>query len=100
VKNYILCLKEESDEMNNKGSSFSTLNNVYEQLPFFCCYNSLLDAKHQKDIARYIYCEKTNTQSYPGSYGEQPSIWLEKFFLIEGAMNLRNKKLSEKQKNA
>ena len=79
---------------------FTTLNNIYEQLPFFCCVNHILDEKSQKDIARYIYCIEANTSPYSGSYGEIPVKWIEKHFIIKSTLAMRNKKLMEKNKNA
>ena len=67
VLDYIQLLKKESEEHRGKGNNFSTLNNVYEQLPFFCCNNNILDSYCQKDISRYIYSIDTNTQPYRGS---------------------------------
>ena len=99
IWDYILLLKQESESFRKKGSEFTDLNNVYEQLPFFCCYNNILNQRYQKDIERYIYCEETKTQPYPGSYGDIPKVWIEKYFIIKSALSLRNKKLTE-NKNA
>ena len=78
---------------------FTTFSDIYEQLPFFCCYNHILDENSQKDIAKYIYCNGTNTPPHPGSYGDIPVSWIEKYFLIKMIIEMRNKKLAEK-KNA
>ena len=80
-----------------QGSPFKTLNNIYEHLPFFCCVNHVLDDSCQRDIAKYIFCEDTNTSPYPGSYESIPVLWVEKHFIIKAAVNLRNKILSEKR---
>ena len=100
VWDYIILLKEESETNQNKGSSFTTLNNVFEQLPFFCCFNHVLDEDAQKDIAKYLYCNDTNTPPYSGCYGDTPVSWIEKYFLIKSTLGMRNKKLMEKNKNA
>ena len=93
---YILLLKQESEKLRKKGSEFTDLNNIYEQLPFFCCYDNILDEKYQKDIAKYIYCSETNTPPYLGSYGDIPILWIEKYFIIKSTINIRNKKIAEK----
>lgn len=101
IWNYINLLVEESENRQNKGSSFTTANAIYEQLPFFCCYNKILNEKSQNDISRYIYCIETNTQPFPGSYGDTPVSWKEKYFIIKQTMNLRDKQIMEKaRKNA
>ena len=96
---YIILLKEESENQQRQGSLFTTLNDIYEQLPFFCCYNNILDEDSQKDIAKYLYCNETNTPPYTGSYGETPVSWIEKYFIIKSTLEMRNKKLLEKNKN-
>ena len=97
IWDYIKLLLRESQEHQKEGSSFSDLNNIWEQLPFFMCINHLLDSECQKDINRYIYSKETNTQPYRGAYGDQPSIWIQKYFIIKTAMNLRNEKIIKSQ---
>ena len=96
VWDYITLLQIESRERQKKGSSFTELNNIYEQLPFFSCVNKIIDEKAQKDISRYIYTKDTNTPPYPGSYGDIPHIWEQKYYIIKQAMMLRENKLREK----
>ena len=79
---------------------FSTFYNIYEQLPFFCCYNNIINDDCQKDIAKYIYCDDTKVQAYSGCYGDIPTSWVEKHFIIKSALKMINKKLMEKNKNA
>ena len=97
VWDYIFLLKEESENQQNEGSSFTTLNNIYEQLPFFCCFNNILDENSQKDIAKYLYCKDAHTPPYSGSYGDTPTSWIGKHFIIKSTLGMRNKKLAEKQ---
>jgi|2_EtaG_2_1085320.scaffolds.fasta_scaffold16612_2 hypothetical protein len=99
VWDYILLLQLESEEHQKKGSSFSVLNNIYEQLPFFTCINRIMDEKAQKDISRFIYTRDANTPPYAGSYGDTPHIWVQKYYIIKQAMMLRDNKLREKAKN-
>lgn len=82
-----------------KGNSFNYISDIYEQLPFFCCYNKLVDSECQKDIAKYIYCKETNTPPYEGAYSDTPSLWIEKYYIIKTAMAMRDNKLKEKMKN-
>ena len=79
---------------------FTTLNDIHGQLPFFCCDNQILDEKCQDDIAMYVYCNETKTPAFSGSYSETPAIWIEKYFIIQKAIEIRNKQLTEKVKNA
>ena len=39
----------------------------------------------QKDIQRYIYCEKFGISPYSGDYGKQPCLWVDKVFAIKKA---------------
>ncbi len=97
VWDYIKLLKKESDEAIKTGSQFTTLINIFEQLPFFCCNNIILDEESQEDISRYVYCTETNTPAYSGSYEDTPSIWIDKYYIIKNAIAVREKQLMEKQ---
>ena len=99
VWDYILLLRLESKQRQKKGSSFTELNNIYEQLPFFVCSNNVIDEKAQKDISRYTYSADTGTPPYSGSYGDIPHIWLQKYYIIKQAMMMRDNKLREKAKD-
>ena len=99
VWEYVKLLQRESDEHQKEGSNFNTLNNVFEQLPFFICNNNVIDEKSQKDISRYIYSNETGTQPYSGSYGDIPHIWVQKYYIIKQAIILRDRKLREKAKD-
>ena len=99
VWDYMTLLQLESKKHQRKGSSFSTLNNVFEQLPFFSCVNRVLDKKAQKDISRYVYTKEANTPPYSGSYGDTPQIWEQKYYIIKQAMVMRENKLREKANN-
>ena len=99
VLDYIKLLCQESEEHQKKGGSFSILNNLWEQLPFFVCDSKLICEKAQNDISRYTYSRDANTPPYPGSYGDTPHIWLQKYYIIKQAMMLRDKKLRDKAQN-
>lgn len=75
-------LIEETKYHNEQGKSFDIASSVKAQLPFFCCPNIIVSRELQKDIERYIYCEKFGLQPYPGSYGQQPNRWVQKSFII------------------
>ena len=100
VWDYIFLLKQESEERHMQGSPFKTLNNIYEQLPFFCCNNKIIDLECQEEIAQYVYCNETNTPAYSGSYTKTPSIWIDTYFIIKNALSIRENKLKESMKNA
>ena len=99
VWKYVDLLRSESEEHQKKGSSFSSLNNIWEQLPFFTCVNNIIDENAQKDISRYTYSQDANTPPYSGSYGDTPHIWVQKYYIIKQAMALRENKLREKAQN-
>ena len=74
---------EETKEFNEtSGKSFDVSESVVSQMPFFACRNILFDKDIQKDVQRYLYCEKFNVPPYEGGYNKQPCLWVEKAFLI------------------
>jgi len=83
-------LVEEVHQRNKEGGSFNIAESVVKQLPFFTCTNVLLDSQAQKDISRFIYAQQFGVSPYKGTYGEQPSRWVEKSFLIKKV--IENKK--------
>lgn len=86
-------LVSETRQVNEKqGKDFDIGSSIVSQLPFFGCPNSLLDHSLQKDIERYIYCEKFGVSPYAGSYGEQPQGWVRKSFLIKSAIAKKEKR--------
>ena len=66
--------------------------------PFFACNNVFLNDECRKDIERYFYCKDTGTQPYPGAYGETPKIWVDKFYIIRHAVQIKQDILTEKAK--
>ena len=91
---------EEVDEHNLKGREFDVVSTIQAQLPFFTCRNKLFDKEAQKDIQRYLYCEKFNISAYKGSYGEQPCLWVDKAFVIRNAFaKLENKQINKAKQN-
>ena len=36
----------------------------------------------------YIYCKETGTPAFNGSYGQQPQVWKEFYFIINNAMKI------------
>tara|TARA_A100001515_G_scaffold98763_1_gene79646 strand:- start:4 stop:387 length:384 start_codon:yes stop_codon:yes gene_type:complete len=86
VESVIELLINEVKQTNKKGSNFNIAQSVVKQLPFFACPNALLDSQSQKDISRYIYSQQFGINPHKGTYGEQPSKWIEKSFLIKNAI--------------
>ena len=83
----------ETKEVNEKGGKeFDIAQSVVSQMPFFACMNVFMDNKIQKDIQRYIYCEKFGIPPYKGSYGEQPFRWVTRAFAIKAALAKKEKK--------
>ena len=89
---------EETKELNAKGNEFDIVSSVQAQLSFFACKNIIQTKEDQKDIRRYVYCEKFNVPAYPGSYGEQQHLWVEKAFVIRNAFAKLEKKQINKVK--
>ena len=91
---------EETKDMNEQtGKSFSPSSSVKSQLPFFACNNIIYSKQFQKDIERYIYCDNFKISAYPGSYGEQPALWVQKSFIIKKAINKVQNKAIENGKH-
>ena len=89
----------ETKEVNEEqGKDFDVANSVVAQMPFFACNNIFFDNKIQKDIQRYIYCEKFGIPPYKGSYGEQPAKWVGRAFAIKAALAKKEKKELENVK--
>ena len=82
VWDIIRLLIDETKQHIKEGSNLHIAESVMAQLPFFSCSNMLIDAKAQKDIARFMYAKQFNTSPYKGSYGEQPKKWVDKTFLL------------------
>ena len=85
IWDYIMQLYEESKEAESK----YPLMDIKEQLPFFCCPNYILDSSSQKDISKYIYCQEVGIPPHQGEYGQQPSLWIDKYWAIKSAMDVR-----------
>ena len=60
--------------------------------------NILYNQEAQKDIEKYIYCKEFGISPYPGSYNEQPKIWVEKMFYIKKALAKKEQSMINKQK--
>ena len=80
-----LIIQETKEFNETRGKEFDIEESVQAQLPFFCCKNKVFDRKMQKDIQRYIYCEKFGISPYSGDYGKQPCLWVDKVFAIKKA---------------
>tara|TARA_R110002012_G_scaffold59266_10_gene154780 strand:+ start:1949 stop:2245 length:297 start_codon:yes stop_codon:yes gene_type:complete len=87
-------LYEESTEADSK----YPLLDIKEQLPFFCCINLVLNPSDQKDISKYIYCKEVGIPPHQGEYSTQPSLWVEKFWTIKQALNIREYLSAEQAK--
>ena len=92
---------QETKEFNEKqGNEFDIENSVQAQLPFFCCKNRVFDKKVQKDIQRYMYCEKFGISPYEGDYGNQPCLWVDKVFSIKKAFaKLESNQINKAKEN-
>ena len=72
---------------------------MYHTYPYKARIPILIDGKYEtriftskKDISRYIYSEQFGISPYKGSYGEQPSKWVEKSFLIKSIIERKKTK--------
>ncbi len=82
-----LLVKEVKDMNKLKGNSFDIAKSVSQQLPFFCCKNSIQNVQCQKDIARYMYCKDFGVSPYKGDFNKHPSKWILKSQIIKSAFN-------------
>ena len=87
-----LIIAETKQVNEEQGKDFDVANSVVAQMPFFACNNVFFDNKIQKDIQRYIYCEKFGIPPYKGSYGEQPARWVGRAFAIKAALAKKEKR--------
>ena len=96
VLDYALRLKKESEDFHKeKADMFRVALDVFEQLAFFTYAGHLLDSDTQKDIQRYLYSKETKTPPYKGDFGDQPALWVDKYFMIKGmrdTIKARNRK--------
>ena len=96
---YIERLSDEIEEVKNQtGREFPSVLSIYKQIPFFACNNNILNNQSQLDISKFIYCVDTGVPVYGGDYGEQPQIWISKYFAIKSAMEVRTKLYNQTEK--
>jgi len=83
-------------ENNKKGMRFDVAQSVNAQLPFFTCRNILIDKDILKDINRYVYCQDLNVSPYNGNFGQQPALWIDKYFIIKNVFaKVEKQKINE-----
>jgi hypothetical protein len=93
-------LIEEVKRTNEKtGKQFDVAESIIAQIPFFSCYNHLLDADLQQDIQRYTYCKDNSVSPYQGTYGQQPYMWVQKHFILRNAFAKLERKTIENNKS-
>ena len=91
-----LLIQEIKDINESKGKEFDTISSVNAQLPFFTCRDNIFDRKVQKDIQRYLYCEKFGINPYKGDYGQQPCLWVDTTSIIRKYFaKLENKEIKK-----
>ena len=91
IYDVIQLLIDECKGWNQKGKTFDISMSVSKQLAFFSCSNIILNKEFQKDIQRYVFCNETGTPAYSGSFGEQPTKWLQKYFILKQAFAQKEK---------
>ena len=94
-------IEDETEKLNiETGRNFDISESVYAQIGFFACKNILLNKDIQKDVQRYLYCEKFSIPPYKGDYGKQPYLWIEKAFLIRKYLaKLESKQINKAKKD-
>ena len=84
---------DETNAVNESGGKdFDVSVSVISQIPFFACKNIFFEQSVQRDIEKYIYCEKFGVPPYSGDYGKQPYTWVKRAFAIRTALAKREKK--------
>lgn len=93
-------LVEETMQVNaTTDKEFDVALTIKSQIPFFACSNTLYTLEMQNDIKRYLYCKENSVAPYPGSFSEQPFMWVEKYFIIKKAFAKLEKNVIDKQKS-
>ena len=93
-----LIAQETKNFNEEQGKEFDVGKSIKSQIPFFTCFNHIRDEKYLKLLNKYLYCTETGTQAHNGSYGEQPSRWVQYFFIIKNAMAKKQNMIQEKAK--
>ena len=97
VWDVVKLLIAETKETNKKmGKDFDIIGSVSFQLPFFSCMNIILNKEFQRDISKYLYCQKFNIPPCRGIYEDQSHRWTIKSNIIETAMSKREEQLRRK----
>ena len=91
-------LINETNETNEQGKEFDIASSISAQLPFFSCNNVFINKDCQNDISQYVYCKDFGISPYSGTYGEQPKIWIDKYFILKNAMNKVEERMHRKAK--
>tara|TARA_R100000664_G_C2756332_1_gene144213 strand:+ start:2760 stop:3110 length:351 start_codon:yes stop_codon:yes gene_type:complete len=86
------------DALNANTSKNNVSSAIIDQIPFFTCVNHFFTDSIRKDIERYIYCDQFKVPPYLGDYGQQPSKWVKRAFLIKNAIAKKESKDIEKIK--
>lgn len=96
---YILNLQLEAEtNENTRGRGLSSvIIDIFEQLPFFCCTNKIKDEALIRDVKKYTYCKESLTAPYPGTYGDTPKLWVDKYFVLRNLFDKYTSRLQEKQ---
>ena len=93
-------LIEETELMNVRSNkNFDVSMSIASQIPYFACKDVFLDIFIQQDIKRYIYCKENSVSPYPGSFSEQPYIWVEKYFVMKNAFAKLEKNIIDKKRS-
>lgn len=92
VWDVIRLLIAETEQEIAKGSKLNVAESVMAQLPFFACPNIVLSKEAQNDISRFIYAKDFGISPYKGSYGDQPSKWVAKSFLMKSLIEKQQSK--------
>ena len=93
-----LIIKETRELNETTGKGFDVNKNIITQIPFFACFNHLIDPSYSKLINKYLYCVETGTPAHEGCYSQQPARWVQYFFIIKNAMAKKQKMIQEKAK--
>ena len=98
---YVIDLLKEELKENNASSKkkFTLYETIKSHIPFFACSNQFLDKEYQRNLQRYIYCQKMKVSPYEGDYGKHPKKWIDKCNIIEKMLNYIQSKDNLKIKN-
>ena len=87
------------DRFMGEKLTFDGVTKTGELVGLMYLVHLIVDKDAQKDIGRFIYSRDYSISPYKGSYGEQPSKWVEKSFLMKNLIERKKSNAIKKVNN-